>query len=307
MLEIRSFLLIDAIHRTGSLSGAARELGYSQPAVTQQLQQLERKLRTPLIRRIGRTSVLTEAGEVIRRHGEDVLGSVERARIELELIAGLRTGEIRLASFPSAAATIVPVALQQLRQDHPGLTVRLFEMNATQAMRELRKGEIDAAIVGHYFTEGDAGPKPEPDEIWRTIMDEDVYLAVHRGHAAADTDEIPMSSLASERWIAGCPECRRGLLTAAADAGFVPDIKLDTDDYIALQKLVGVGLGVCQLTHLMIAAAHVDSDVVFRRVTPHRIRRVSAVIMDSSKRIPGISELLDTIVDSAANVPLPTP
>jgi molybdate transport repressor ModE-like protein len=103
VIEVKHFRLLAAIAEHGSLSAAACSLGYSQPAVTQQIQVLERHLRTPVLVRAKAGAGLTEAGQVLLRHGEQVLALVARARAEIEAVADLRAGRVRLACFPSVS------------------------------------------------------------------------------------------------------------------------------------------------------------------------------------------------------------
>src|SRR5690606_24737191 len=100
MIETRHLLLIRALVEHGSLSGAARALGYSQPAVSQQVQLLEARLRTPLVIRERRGVTLTEAGEVLLRHSAEVLDTLSLAEAEIAAVAGLRAGRVRVAAFP---------------------------------------------------------------------------------------------------------------------------------------------------------------------------------------------------------------
>lgn len=298
MLEIRHFRLIDAIHRAGSLSGAARLLGFSQPAVSQQLRQLERLAGTPVLTRVGRKSHLTEAGEVLLRHAHQVLEATERAQNEVDLIAGLHGGVLRLTVFPSAAATIIPIALAMLRQRHPDLTIRLMESDAKEALEALGSGQADVAVVGHFGVPG----SPPPDDgrwLFRTILEEHVMVALHADHDQGASKVVALRDLQSERWIAGCDECRSNLGAAAASAGFIPDVALETDDYVAVQRLAGLGLGVALIPELMVAAARVDPTLQFRPIDPPRIRRVSTVVTPSTLRVPGVLELCGALKDAA--------
>lgn len=302
MFEIRHFRLIDALHRTGTVSAAARELGYSQPAVSQQIKQLEREAATPLVLREGRRTRLTQAGEVFLHYGAQAIEAAIRAKIEIDLIAGLRGGALTLAAFPSAAATIVPLALASFKGDHPGIDVRLVEADAATAVADLRSGKIDVAVIAQFYSPG-APPRPaEDDWMWRTILEEDVYVALPEHHPAATAPVVALHDLADAPWIAGCQQCRTNLFDAAAAADFVPNIALETDDYVALQRLTALELGVALIPQLMLAAARVDPTLRFKHVSPARLRRVSTVSTPTTLRIPGVVQLLDVLRTAAATI-----
>lgn len=302
MLELKHFRLVEAIHRTGSLSAAARELGFSQPAVSQQLRQLERIVRTPVILRSGRRSRLTQAGEILLTHGAQAVAAAQRARSEIELISGLQGGELKLCAFPSASATIVPRALASFNEQFPGVAVRLLEGEAPVAIELLAAGEADIAVVGQYYTTGEPPAEVPAEWVWRTILEERVFVALPKGHRCAGREVVDIGELAAERWIAGCEECRRNLSDTAHGSGFTPRISFETDDYVALQRLSAAGLGVALIPELMVAAAHVDPDLVLRPFAPERARRVSTLVTPTALRVPGIVQLLNSLQLAGAQV-----
>lgn len=302
MFEIRHFRLIDALHRTGTVSAAARELGYSQPAISQQIKQLEKEAATPLVLREGRRTRLTQAGEVFLHYGAQAIEAANRAKTEIDLIAGLRGGALTLAAFPSAAATIVPLALASFKARHPGVDVRLVEADAATAVADLRAGRIDVAVIAQFYSPGSPPRPAEEDWMWRTILEEDVYVALPEHHPAASSRVVALHDLADAPWIAGCEECRANLFEAASAAEFVPNIALETDDYVALQRLAALELGVALIPQLMVAAARVDPTLRFKAISPARLRRVSAVSTSTTLRIPGVAELLEALRDACATI-----
>jgi DNA-binding transcriptional LysR family regulator len=289
------------------MSAAARELGYSQSAVTQQIQLLERQLQTALVVRLRNGIQLTEAGEVLVRHGASVLASMELALAEVEAVAGLRGGRVRIASFPSAAATILPRALGAMTKKYPDLAFTLTEAEPPRALEMLRRGECDIAIVYNYVGVGrDDKPLEQLHNGERGVrlLEENVHIAMPETHPAADKRWVEMSDLRSSRWIAGCPECRGNLLDACDTAGFIPDIAFETDDYLALQSLAAAGLGVALVPDLQLVAARIEPGLVLKRVSPLSMRVVSAVTTESLGRVSGVQQTLDALVVSAEGLEL---
>ena len=108
MFELRHLQVFREVARLGSLSAAAESLAYTQPAVSQQMAALERRARMPLLERTTRGVRLTDAGEALLRHAEAILAEQRLAERELEAIAGLRGGRVRMASFPAATCAWCP-------------------------------------------------------------------------------------------------------------------------------------------------------------------------------------------------------
>ncbi|GAB2452715.1 molybdate transport repressor ModE-like protein [Conyzicola lurida] len=305
MIEIKHLRLLQALNVHGSMSAAARELGYSQSAVTQQIQLLERQLETPLLVRTRSGVRLTAAGEVLVRHGASVLASVALAEAEVDAVAGLRSGRVRISCFPSAAATILPRALGSVGRAHPGVSFTLIEAEPPKALELLRSGESDIAVIFEYATDGTVdGPRfpLQPDEVVTGLLDERVRVAMPADHPAAGEPWVTLENLRESRWIAGCPECRGNLLDACERSGFRPDVAFETDDYIALQGLASAGLGVALVTDLMLTAARPDPGLFLKDLAPRSHRVVSAVSTGSLLAVPGVRQTIDALQAAAAEV-----
>ena len=150
MIEARHLRVLRAVASTGSFSAAGRELGCTQPAVSQQMKALEASVGTPLLVRGGREMRLTQAGEALVRHASGILAGLTAAEEEVAAIAGLRAGRVRLVSFPSGSSTLVPTALAALRAAHPGTRVSLEEAEPPASVELLREGDCDVALAFRY-------------------------------------------------------------------------------------------------------------------------------------------------------------
>jgi len=305
MIEIKHLRLLEALSVHRSMSAAARELGYSQSAVTQQIQLLESQLGTPLVVRSRAGVQLTDAGEVLVRHGAGVLASIKLAEAEVDAVAGLRSGRVRITCFPSAAATILPRALGSVSKEHPGLSFTLTESEPPSAIEALRSGECDIAIVYEHVTDGIVDEKQftlQAGEVATKLIDEHVHVAMPLDHPAAGERSVTMADLQESRWIAGCPECRGHLVGAGAQAGFAPDIAFETDDYIALQGLAAAGLGVALVSDLMLAATRREPNLLLKRLSPESVRVISAVSTESLLRVPGVQQTVLALQAVAAEI-----
>ncbi|PAX87750.1 LysR family transcriptional regulator, partial [Streptomyces albidoflavus] len=248
MIEARHLRVLRAVAATGSFSAAARELGCTQPAVSQQMKALESSAGTPLLIRTGREMRLTQAGEALTRHAAGILAGLTAAEEEVAAIAGLRAGRVRLVSFPSGSSSLVPAALAALRAAHPGTRVSLEEAEPPRSAELLRAGDCDIALAFRYA--GATAPDEWDDLVVRPLLADRLVGLVPEGHRLADAASAGIGELAADPWIAGCPRCRRQLVEVCETEGFTPRIDFATDDYPAVLGLVAAGLGVAVLPAL---------------------------------------------------------
>ena len=133
MLDVKRLRVLKEVAARGSFSAAAESLAYTQSAVSQQIAALEREAGTVLVDRNARGVRLTEAGRALVGHAEVILARLADAEAELEAIAGVRGGRLRLVSFPTAGATIAPRAIGRFRERFPGVEVTLSRASPTRA------------------------------------------------------------------------------------------------------------------------------------------------------------------------------
>lgn len=280
MLDVTRLTVLVAVARTGSVTAAARELHYAQPSVSHHLARLEAETGSRLIQRVGRGIRLTEAGRLLAERAEEILGRLAAASEELATYTGLRAGRVRLAAFPSALGTFVPRAAASFAAAYPEVDLRFTEAEPPEAIRLLRSGSVEAALVFGYPDVADLdGLRHE------LLLDEPTYLVVPVG---VEGDRL--SDHRDRPWIAGCERCRGELLRVCGDAGFSPDIRFTTDDYVAVQSLVAAGLGVTTLPGLALSA-HRDDRVRVVEL-PRSGRRVGVAVLGEPPDPPGTAALL---------------
>ena len=335
MLDVTRLRVLVAVARYGSVTAAARALNYAQPSVSHHLSRLEAETGTKLIQRAGRGIRLTDAGRLLAERAAEVIGRLDAAENELAAYTGLRAGRLRLAAFPSALGTIVPAAAAMLREHQPGVDLRLTEAEPPEALRMLRAGYVDVAVVFRYSPDppgadgprvpgqeagpgpgaasGAAGPGLGDDESGidlteglreKLLLDEPVHLVTSvSAHAGQGGQESPaeLTGYARHRWIAGCDRCRANLLRQCALAGFTPKIAFTTDDYVAVQALVAADLGVSTLPALCLRAARHPG---IRTVPlPGARRYVFAVRYGDPPDPPMVHLLMDVLRAAAAPPP----
>ncbi len=291
-MDVRRVEIFRAVAHAGSLAAAARQLHVTQPAVSQQVAALERQVGAPLVVRTTRGIRLTEAGRVLLVHADAVAARLRSAADELAALAALQTGTVRLAAFPSAAATLVPAALAALPA---GLEVRLQEAEPPEALVLVRSGEVDAALVFSYVWSADLGP-----DLVATPLAEDPVRVVTPAGESFDG----LHDLSDRRWVSGCPRCGEHLLRVCGEAGFTPDVRHSTDDYVVVQALVAAGLGVALLPALALQAFR-HPGVAVHRSAEACTRSLSLVQHAETSRTPALRALVRALAaHSGAKVPV---
>ena len=127
MLNLGRLKVLQEVIGRGSFSAAAESLAYTQSAVSQAIARLEAETGAILVVRDRRGVRATAAGATLVEHAETIFAQVEAAESDLAAVLGLRGGVLRVASFPSAGATLIPLAVATFRERHPGISLTLAE------------------------------------------------------------------------------------------------------------------------------------------------------------------------------------
>ena len=295
-MDPRRLLVFREVARAGSLTAAARALGWTQPAVSQHLAALERSVALPLVLRGPGGTSLTEAGEVLLRRADAVAAELHAAGEELAALAQLRAGRVRLQAHPSAAATLVPDAVRALATSHPGISVGLVEAEPPEALAAVEAGDADLALAFGY----DAEPVGLGSLVWRPLLTEPVHLVLPGGAGsgavpgAVPGPGVGLADLADADWIGGCERCRVHLVDCCRAAGFEPALRHETDDYVVVQNLVARGLGVTALPQSALTAyRHPGVRVVEEEALGHRV--VGVAHRPGADQVPATAALLEEI------------
>jgi DNA-binding transcriptional LysR family regulator len=295
MLDPRRLRVLREVAARGSFSAAAAALAYTQSAVSQQVAALERETGTRLVERGVRPARLTDAGRALLAHAEAVLARLDEAEQELGEIAGLRRGRLRLASFPTAIATLVPQAVARFSQRHPEVDLTVLDDHRQGLLPRLARWELDLALI--YDHEA----LPEPDvELDRThLLDDPFELVVPDGHPLAGRAPVAVGELAGETWIGGTPDGAYGriVLHSCRAAGFEPRVAFGSDDYNAVQAFVAVGLGIAMLPRLALTLMRPGLRRLALAAPP--VRHVAAARLAASHRSAATASMLGVLSATA--------
>lgn len=246
-LELRHLEALSAVASEGTFGKAAKRLGYTQSAVSQQIAALERVIGEKVFDRPGgpRPVRLTAAGRMLLSHAEEVLDHIARlARDVGEYKAG-RRGHVELGVFQSVAVKVVPIVVSRLRETAPGVDVHLFESRRdSELVAKVANRELDLT-----FTVG--APAQTDLEVVDLVSDPFVAI-VPRDHQLADT--VAPAELGGEPLI-GQPEedsCQRQIDAGLTAEGVTPDYFFRTTDNAAMQSMVRAGMGVAIVPYLAV-------------------------------------------------------
>ena len=271
MLDVRRLRVLQEVVARGSFSAAAESLHLSQSAVSQQIAVLEREVGIPLLERTTDGPKLTAAGEALMVHGDAVMCRLEEAERELAQIAGLEGGRLRLASFPTASATLMTGALSIFRQRFPKVELQFTEDEPEDSFPALKRGDFDLAVVFDYPSFPIDFARDVEAEL---IYEESMQVALPPGHPLAAAKSVRIADLADDDWLCGelPSSCREQVITLCREAGFEPS-----------------GLGVTILPEL--AGDH--PGIELRPVRGQKpVRRVWAVTRETEARSPAAEEML---------------
>jgi len=228
--------------KTGSFAAAAKMLGYTPSAVSQQISALERQTRVPLFERGARSIRPTPAAEILASNSVEILSMLRNLEEEARALCQGRTGRLRIGSFPTASAQILPLALNHLRRCHPNIEVELLEAEPSELVPRVTDRELDLALVYRY----DRVPHDSLGKLKSImLMRDEIRLLMPEDHPLAD-HEIHLRDLEDATWISTTIGSygTQALHRACASVGFTPRIYYRTNDYRVIQSFVRAGLGI---------------------------------------------------------------
>jgi DNA-binding transcriptional LysR family regulator len=295
MLDVKRLRILREVAEAGSFSAAADSLYLSQSAVSQQVATLEREVGMQLLDRTREGPKLTEAGRVLVGHADAAIARLEEAERELAAIAGLEGGELRLASFPTASATVLTEAVSVFHRRHPKVRLGVTDAEPEESLPRLLRGGVDLALTFDY----PSIPTIEERDLDRTLLlTESMHLCLPEDHPLAAREVVPLTELRDEVWLCGSvpSTCGEVIRDACRGAGFEPRVGFESDDYLVTQGFIAAGLGFTLLPDL--ALATLRPGVVVRATEPAAPqRRVWAATRAEGARSPATEAMVEILVE----------
>ncbi len=303
MHDLRRLRSFHAVAESGSFSAAALELGYAQSVISHHVAALEREFGLTLVNRGTRPVSLTDAGVRLLRHTAAVLGQVTAAEDELRAVAGLESGALRVGAFLSACNSFVPAALARFEADHPDVEVRMEQIEETEALRRLRSGDLDAAVVWRLWQPSEPSNQGRDDGFDQVRLADDPYrIVLPASHPLRRRRELRLADLAGERFNVPPAEgvtlpYRTMLDQLCAEAGFELDAAYVVEDVTVARAFVAAGLCVALMPELTIPEPR--TDVVVRPVRDINPFRSLYATWLRGRRVPAVALMVRHLTDAA--------
>lgn len=279
--------------RRGTLAAAAESLGYTSGAVSQHLAALERSVGARLVRKAGRTLVLTDAGHVLLEHADAVLRTEREAMRAVAAVRDEVGGPLTVGTWGSTAPTLLAPIAHAMAVEFPRVVVRSQEVDLDDATDDVVHGRVDIAFGLDYID----APLPRHDKISIIgLRQEDFAIAMADGDTEAGS--IGPEELGQRSWILPATSSQYGTAIQAGlrRRGIEPTVAHEVTDTTAALHLAAAGLGITVVTPMMrILSAGLDlgvrpmadpmkRDVVLLVPSSHRRRPVTAFV-DTARRV----------------------
>jgi molybdate transport repressor ModE-like protein len=296
-VELRHFAALEAVAREGSFGRAAVSLGYTQSAISQQIQTLERLVGERLLERPGgpRAVSLTEAGRLLLRHAEAIVARLQAAQADMAALAQGHGGRLRVGTFQSVGARVLPAVLRRFTASWPQVEVELTESASDEELlRLVERGELDLAFAMPPLLDG-------PFEAVELLADPYVLL-VPAEHELAGQSRASLADL-GELTLIGNRACRSTALAEGelSQRGVGVEVAFRSDDNGTVQGLVGAGFGAALVP--LLAVDQNDERVGVLELDPEiPPRRISLVWHRDRHRSPAARAFADVAAGVGAEV-----
>ncbi|MDP9464941.1 MAG: LysR family transcriptional regulator [Actinomycetota bacterium] len=302
-VEVRHLVALEAVAQTGSFSQAATRLGYAQSAISQQISTLERAVGHRLVVRPGgpRPVSLTEAGKVLLEHAGHIIARLAAAKADLDAMAAGDAGILRVGTFQSASARLLPPTLARFRTAWPDINVELHnEPVGVQLEGLIRTGQADLAFA-------DIASFDESHAMVELIRDPSVLITTP-DHPLAQADTVDLAELAGVRMISMPIDDAFAIRTARAleRVGVEPDIVFRSDENLTTQRLVAIGLGVAIVPLLTVERSIPDAQVAIRALNANLERQIGIIWHRDRLQSRAAEAFIETAVQISLDVDMPT-
>jgi molybdate transport repressor ModE-like protein len=253
--SLRQLRALAAIEAAGSVSGAARHLGLTQPAITLQIRGLQGLVGLPLLQRAAAGMTLTDVGRELVALHHRIAAAVKDSAAAIDAIKGLTGGGVSIGAV-STAKYFVPFAIAGFSRAHPKIQIKLTIGNRNEMLQALRDYALDIAITGR---------PPEDMDLERLLIGDHPHLIIApRGHPLARRRRMTLETLKDETFLVREPDSGTRLLMhrSFADRGFEPNIGMEIDSNETIKQAVMAGLGVAFISGHTVATELSDGRLV---------------------------------------------
>jgi DNA-binding transcriptional LysR family regulator len=277
--QLRAF--VEVVER-GSFTAAAKELNLTQPAVTHQVQELERRFQVSLVERFGKRAYLTQAGEKLIEHARNLLDEDSRTQVAMRRFGDGWLGRVRVGTSMTVLMYVLPPILRQLKTDHPQLEINLKAGLTATTLQMLKINALDLGLCA----------LPIEDPVFETApLFNDELVAILPAALGRVPKKVTPAFLSQCPLILGSENSalRRTIADWLALAGPPPRPLMEFDNVEAIKSVVAVGLGASIVPSLSLGAGHVAmANTLVRPLNPRASRRVGLVRLQGKRGTDGM-------------------
>lgn len=305
MFSTHRLRLLVELHRRGTISEVARALSYSPSTISEQLAQLESEAGADLLEPVGRRVRLTPAGEILVRHAEMILVQVDRAHADLASARAEISGDVRVATFQTAAISLLPELLTEMSQQHPGVTVHLSEIQPDAGTAALMARDFDLVLGEEYPS---LPPSPPAPIDRRALLADPMHLYAPGMNIPPGQDsEADLLSYADRPWIMepGDKPARAWAESLCRRTGFEPDVRFESADLLVHVELAETGHAVALLPDLIWSSRRPKGPLV--RLPGDPERKVYTAVRNGAETRPVLMVFRELLEGAARKVSAPDP
>jgi DNA-binding transcriptional LysR family regulator len=292
MLDVRRLLLLVEVAERGSLTAAADALTITPSAASQQMSRLEADVGQPLLHRLPRGVQLTDAGRALAERGRAIRRELRGAQADLESLARLDRGTLHLGSFPTASASLLPLALTRFSRKHSRIHTSVRSALLAELLELLHAGDIELALLWDYEWNRIDEDALEIEH----LLDDPTVLVVPANSELLEEPDISLADLAGQEWIirADNHPVAEVLRRSCRLAGFEPRISYESHDYQEAQAMVAAGLGIAIAPRLALTNRRHDVRLAgFATDVPAPTRRILLARMANRTPTPAAATMVE--------------
>lgn len=286
LVKVNSYYAFIKAVETGSFTKAAKELGYTQSAISQMVHSLEEELSTILILRSRKGITLTPDGEEFLPYIKNICNSHRELIEKLQEVEGLQSGLIRIGTFSSVACHWLPGLIKDFNEQYPAVHFELHQGNYTDISNWIKEGSVDFGFVN---------PKAVSNLTTTTLQEDEMLAVLPVDHPLAAHSKVSLKELTNGPYILLDEGEISEPLTIFKQNNFEPNIQYRVHDAYWIMSMIEQGLGISILPKLVLNRC--PYTIVTKAISPAIVRTISLAYKD--KRVLPIASryFIDFIIE----------